>query len=227
MFAAALPQPAHHIPGSALATGVRDAILAANWASHCREHYATQPVDLADDANPHHRQIDLLKNEQASQPVDSSAKLKSEFCSQAVDFPDNPNPGYAPDLELAAQRKSASGPDLELVALLRSMVLEVLAPPPVADLLPVHRPACAGGQWCVKGEDLARFAGSELSISDFVTAMLGWGGRPVRTPWRFVRSWKTLGKVEGGIWLTLEEVVAVAPFVRGWKGERLRRVLRA
>lgn len=115
--------------------------------------------------------------------------------------------------------------NLELVALLRSMVLEVLAPPPVAELLPVHQPACAGGQWCVKGEDLVRFTGSELSCSDFVMAALGWAGHPVRVPWRHVQSWKTLGKLEGGVWLTLQELKAVARFVRGWSGERLRRAL--
>lgn len=41
MFAAAIPQPAHNLPGSALATGIRDAILAASWGAHCREHYTT------------------------------------------------------------------------------------------------------------------------------------------------------------------------------------------
>ena len=124
-----------------------------------------------------------------------------------------------------SQQKASQGPDLELVALLRSMVLEVLAPPPVAELLPVHQPAGAGGQWCVKGEDLVRFTGSELSCSDFVMAALGWAGHPVRVPWRHVQSWKTLGKLEGGVWLTLQELKAVARFVRGWSGERLRRAL--
>ncbi|MGL6569161.1 hypothetical protein ACSZOI_05645 [Aeromonas caviae] len=157
-FAAALPIPSHHLPGSALATGIRDALVASSFRAYVH-HGASQ------------------------------------------------------------------GPDLELVALLRSLVLEVLTPPPVAELLPVHQPACAGGRWCVKGEDLVRFTGSELSCSDFVMAALGWAGHPVRVPWRLVRSWKVLGRLEGGVWLTLQELKAVTRFIRGWPGERLRRAL--
>lgn len=119
----------------------------------------------------------------------------------------------------------STAPDLELVDWLRSLVLEVLTPPPVAQVLPLHTPACAGSSWCVKAEDLRRFADCELPVSDYVAAILGWASLPVRMPWRLVKSWGALAKVDGGIWLTLEELKAVAPFVRGWPGERLRRAM--
>jgi len=34
MFAAALPIPSHHLPGSALATGIRDALVASSFRAH-------------------------------------------------------------------------------------------------------------------------------------------------------------------------------------------------
>ncbi|WP_429166667.1 hypothetical protein [Aeromonas rivipollensis] len=184
-FAAALPIPSHHLPGSALATGIRDALVASSFRAH-----------MLGEANP-----------------SKSKQTRANQSNSAATQPD------------ANQQRASQGPDLELVALLRSLVLEVLTPPPVAELLPVHQPACAGGRWCVKGEDLVRFTGSELSCSDFVMAALGWAGHPVRVPWRLVRSWKVLGRLEGGVWLTLQELKAVARFVRGWPGERLRRAL--
>lgn len=33
-FAAAIPQPAHQLPGSALATGIRDALVASSFRAH-------------------------------------------------------------------------------------------------------------------------------------------------------------------------------------------------
>lgn len=63
MFAAALPQPSHQLPGSALATGIRDAILAANWASHCREHYS---------------QGDALKTKRIPQPLKSQEQPQTD-----------------------------------------------------------------------------------------------------------------------------------------------------
>lgn len=197
-FAAALPQPAHQLPGSMLATGIRDALVASSFRAHVHKRSS--------------------KGQAVNQMLAAESMAESTTCAAS-----SPDANHSPTGK--GQANGRQGPDLELVALLRSMVLEVLAPPPVAELLPVHQPACADGQWCVKGEDFVRFTGSELSISDFVMAMLGWGGHPVRVPWRHVRSWKTLGKLEGGVWLTLQELKAVAPFIRGWKGERLRRAL--
>lgn len=214
-FAAALPQPAHQLPGSALATGIRDAILAANWVAHCREHYglghACRNAAIHQGAS---------KRPAANQMSAAESVEESTTCGAVSPDVNRPPTGKGP-----AKGQQTDAPDLELVALLRSMVLEVLTPPPVAELLPVHAPACAGGRWCVKAEDLARFAGSELGTTDFVTALLGWGGHPVRVPWRLVRAWGALGKVEGGIWLTLEEVKAALPYLPGSRAVKLRRLL--
>ncbi|WP_439825382.1 hypothetical protein [Aeromonas caviae] len=47
MFAASLPFPSHCLPGSALATGIRDALLSQSWAAHCQDYYAPQSADSA------------------------------------------------------------------------------------------------------------------------------------------------------------------------------------
>lgn len=45
MFAASLPLPSHNLPGSALATGIRDALTASSFRAHVHQH--AQPVKPA------------------------------------------------------------------------------------------------------------------------------------------------------------------------------------
>ncbi len=47
MFAASLPFPSHCLPGSILATAVRNALLSQSWAAHCQDYYAPRPADSA------------------------------------------------------------------------------------------------------------------------------------------------------------------------------------
>lgn len=172
MFAAALPFPSHQLPGSALATGIRDALVASSFKAHIHQQAPRRPASVV------------------AEPV------------QGV------------------------GPDLELVALLRSLVLEVLDADglSLAGLLPVHYPRCAGGLPCVKVVDLAEYGRFGMLQGDLALALLTWARLPALTSWRQMGC-ETLAIVEGGIWLTLKELRAVAPFVRGWPGERLRRAL--
>lgn len=50
MFAASLPQPAHNMTGSMLATGVRDALLASSFRSHMRGR--ALPGKSSDESRP-------------------------------------------------------------------------------------------------------------------------------------------------------------------------------
>lgn len=58
-FAAAIPQPAHLMPGSALATGIRDALLATSFRAHM-----SRPEPVAPDRDQHPSPI-----EYPSEPV--------------------------------------------------------------------------------------------------------------------------------------------------------------
>lgn len=118
----------------------------------------------------------------------------------------------------------SSSVNLELVALLKAMALEVLTLPPVANLIPVHQPACAGGQWCVKADDLAKFADVDMYAPVYADALLCFAGLPVAMPWRKVVG-RRLAALDGGVWLTLGELEAVLRYLPGAKAVKLRRAL--
>lgn len=201
MFAAALPLPSHCLSGSALATGIRDALVASSFRAHVHKRSS--------------------KGQAANQMPADESLAESTTCAAT-----SPNANHSPTGKGQANGRQA--PDLELVAVLRSLVLEVLDSDglPLAGLLSVHYPACAGGRPCVDVADLAELAGTELSPADYVVAILEWAGVPLLMPWRVRKAWGAVGLVDGAIWLTLPELRAVVPFVRGWRGERLRRALR-
>lgn len=122
----------------------------------------------------------------------------------------------------------SDAPDLELVDLLTALAVEALdreLPPRLPELLPVHFPPSAGGRPCVAADDLRQFARSELPLSDFALAILSWASLPALTAWRVVKAWGNLGEVDGGVWVTVDELRLMAPWLRGWPGECLRRAL--
>lgn len=99
----------------------------------------------------------------------------------------------------------------------------------LSGLLPIHQPEQAGGHWCVSASEVAALVNSTLCASEFAETHLLFADLSLDKSWRPVVDLQgrrhTFAPTDGHVWLSLTELVAVLPFLRGRQGLLLRRAI--